>query len=69
MSFTYIEGQNLLEVRPMGDNFFDSPAHAERAMRENLFTEVYLSTAVTTPIQRSRLTNDPRPSAATYVPA
>jgi len=34
----------------MGANFFDSHAHAKRAMRENLFTEVYLSTAVTTPI-------------------
>jgi len=35
----------------MGDNFFDSHAQAKRAMRDNLFTEVYLSTAVTTPIQ------------------
>ena len=35
----------------MGDNFFQSPAEAKRAMRDNLFTEVYLSTAVTTPIQ------------------
>ena len=35
----------------MGDNFFQSPAQAKKAMRENHFTEVYLSTAVTTPIQ------------------
>ena len=35
----------------MGDNFFQSPALAKRAMKDNLFTEVYLSTAVTTPIQ------------------
>jgi hypothetical protein len=35
----------------MGDNFFESHAQAKRAMRDNLFTEVYLSTAVATPIQ------------------
>jgi hypothetical protein len=35
----------------MGDNYFDNHAQAKRAMRDNLFTEVYLSTAVTTPIQ------------------
>ena len=35
----------------MGDNFFENPAQAKQAMRANLFTEVYLSTAVTTPIQ------------------
>ena len=35
----------------MGDNFFENPVQAKRAMRDNLFTEVYLSTAVTTPIQ------------------
>jgi len=35
----------------MGANFFANPAQAKRAMRDNLFTEVYLSTAVTTPIQ------------------
>ena len=35
----------------MGDNFFDSHVQAKRAMRDNLFTEVYVSTAVTTPIQ------------------
>jgi hypothetical protein len=35
----------------MGDNYFDSHVEAKRAMRNNLFTEVYLSMAVTTPIQ------------------
>ncbi len=35
----------------MGDNFFENPGLAKRAMKQNLFTEVYLSTAVTTPIQ------------------
>jgi hypothetical protein len=35
----------------MGNNFFENPAHAKRAMRDNLFTEVYLSTSVTTPIE------------------
>ena len=35
----------------MGANFFENPVQAKRAMRDNLFTEVYLSTAVTTPIQ------------------
>ena len=36
----------------MGDNnFFENPAQAKRAMRDNLFTEVYLSTSVTTPIE------------------
>jgi hypothetical protein len=32
-------------------NFFESHALAKRAMKDNLFTEVYLSTAVTTSIQ------------------
>ncbi len=35
----------------MGDNFFQSHVLAKRAMKNNLFTEVYVSTAVTTPIQ------------------
>ena len=35
----------------MDGNFFESHALAKRAMKDNLFTEVYLSTAVTTPIQ------------------
>jgi len=35
----------------MGDNFFENPVQAKRAMRDNLFTEVYLSAAVTTLIE------------------
>jgi hypothetical protein len=35
----------------MGDNYFDNHVAAKRAMRNNLFTEVYLSTSVTTPIE------------------
>ena len=35
----------------MSGNFFESHALAKRAMKNNLFTEVFLSTAVTTPIQ------------------
>ena len=35
----------------MGDNFFSNQEQAKRAMKGNLFTEVYLSAAVTTPIQ------------------
>ncbi len=34
----------------MHDNFFESHVEAKRAMKEKLFTEVYLSTSVTTPI-------------------
>ena len=35
----------------MPENFFENHADAKRAMKDNLFTEVYLSTAVTTPIR------------------
>jgi hypothetical protein len=35
----------------MGNNYFDNHLEAKRAMRNNLFTEVYLSAAVTTPIE------------------
>jgi hypothetical protein len=35
----------------VGSNFFESSESAIRAMKKNLFTEVYVSTAVTTPIQ------------------
>jgi hypothetical protein len=35
----------------VSDNFFQSHDLAKRAMKNNLFTEVYVSTAVTTPIQ------------------
>ena len=45
----------------MGDNFFQSPAEAKRAMKDNLFTEVYLSTAVTTPIQLKGWVTQPNP--------
>jgi len=34
----------------MGNNYFDNHLEAKRAMRNNLFTEVYLSASVTTPI-------------------
>ena len=45
----------------MGDNFFENPVQAKRAMRDNLFTEVYLSTAVTTPIQLKGWVSQPNP--------
>lgn len=35
----------------MGNNYFDNHLEAKRAMRNNLFTEVYLSASVTTPIE------------------
>jgi hypothetical protein len=35
----------------MGNNYFDNHLEAKRAMRSNLFTEVYLSATVTTPIE------------------
>ena len=45
----------------MGENFFESPVLAKRAMKDNLFTEVYLSTAVTTPIQLKGWVNQTNP--------
>jgi hypothetical protein len=42
-------------------NFFESYALAKRAMKNNLFTEVYLSTAVTTPVQLKGWVNQPNP--------
>lgn len=45
----------------MPDNFFESPAEAKRAMKDNLFTEVYLSAAVTTPIQLKGWVNQANP--------
>ena len=45
----------------MGDNFFESPVLAKRAMKDNRFTEVYLSTAVTTPIQLKGWVTQPNP--------
>jgi hypothetical protein len=61
MCLAYIGMRNLLEEPPMGDNFFESHALAKRAMRDNLFTEVYLSTAVTTPIQLKGWVNQANP--------
>jgi hypothetical protein len=42
-------------------NFFDSHALAKRAMKDGLFTEVYLSTNVTTPIQLKGWVNQANP--------
>jgi hypothetical protein len=51
----------VLEVASVDDNFFESHALAKRAMKDNLFTEVYLSAAVTTPIQVSGWVNQANP--------
>jgi hypothetical protein len=54
--------KNLVKAAPiMGNNFFENPVQAKRAMRDNLFTEVYLSTAVTTPIQLKGWVSHPNP--------
>ena len=45
----------------MGDNFFESHTLAKRAMKTNLFTEVFVSTAVTTPIQLKGWVNQANP--------
>ena len=45
----------------MDDNFFESHALAKRAMEDNRFTEVYLSTAVTTPIRVKGWVNQANP--------
>lgn len=45
----------------MSDNFFESHVLAKRAMKSNAFTEVYLSTAVTTPIQMKGWVNQANP--------
>jgi hypothetical protein len=45
----------------VSSNFFESYALAKRAMKDNLFTEVYLSTAVTTPVQLKGWVNQPNP--------
>jgi hypothetical protein len=42
-------------------NFFESHALAKRAMRDGLFTEVYLSANVTTPIQLKGWMNQANP--------
>ena len=43
------------------ENFFDSYALAKRAMKNNLFTEVYVSASVTTPIQIKGWVNQANP--------
>ncbi len=45
----------------MGDNYFENHSLAKRAMKNNLFTEVYVSTAVTTPIQLKGWVNQANP--------
>jgi hypothetical protein len=45
----------------MPDNFFENYGDAKRAMKGNLFTEVYLSTAVATPIQVKGWVNQSNP--------
>jgi hypothetical protein len=45
----------------MSDNFFESQVLAKRAMKSNLFTEVYLSADVTTPIQLKGWVNQANP--------
>jgi len=55
------EARNLLEASVVDDNFFESHVLAKRAMKENLFTEVYVSTAVTTPIQLKGWVNQANP--------
>lgn len=43
----------------MSGNYFESYALAKRAMKDNRYTEVYLSTAVATPIQLKGWVNQP----------
>jgi hypothetical protein len=43
------------------ENFFDSYVLAKRAMKNNLFTEVYVSTTVTTPIELKGWVNQANP--------
>jgi hypothetical protein len=45
----------------MPDNFFETAAEAKRAMKENLFTEVYLAASVLTPIQVKGWVNQANP--------
>jgi hypothetical protein len=45
----------------MKENFFENHALAKRAMKNNLFTEVFLSTAVTTPIHLKGWVSQPNP--------
>jgi hypothetical protein len=43
------------------DNFFENYGEAKRAMKENRFVEVYLSTSVLTPIQVKGWVAQPNP--------
>lgn len=45
----------------MSNNFFENPVQAKRAMRDGLFTEVYVSTSVTTPIELKGWVSHPNP--------
>ena len=45
----------------MLENFFENYGEAKRAMKENRFTEVYLSMAVLTPIQVKGWVNQSNP--------
>ena len=47
----------------MPENFFENHADAKRAMKDNLFTEVYLSTSVQTPVQVKGWVTQPNPYA------
>jgi hypothetical protein len=51
----------VVEAAAVNDNFFESHVLAKRAMKENLFTEVYLSMAVTTPIHVNGWVNQANP--------
>jgi hypothetical protein len=53
--------ENLLKGPPVDANFFESHALAKRAMKDGLFTEIYLSTNVTTPIQFKGWVNQANP--------
>ena len=45
----------------MPDNFFENYADAKRAMKENLFIEVYLLASVLTPIHNKGWVQQPNP--------
>jgi hypothetical protein len=45
----------------MTANFFESPGEAKRAMKQNLFSEVYVSTSVVTPILVKGWLSQPNP--------
>jgi hypothetical protein len=47
----------------MPDNYFESYAEAKRAMKDNRFSEVYLSISVLTPVQVKGWVSQPNPYA------